>query len=54
MKRIKDLTIDLLAPVRLGLGIVALIATFKTVLFFPMLYLFIQFEIRAWVKFRGK
>ena len=46
--------IDILSPVRLGIGIVALIATYHTVLFFPFLYLFIHNEIKAWVKLRGK
>gem|GEM_PF-6199693 len=44
--------IDLLAPVRLGLGIVALIATLHTALFYPMLYLIIHNEVKVWVKWK--
>lgn len=48
----KKRTVDLASPIRLGIGIVALISTFHTPIFWLALYLVLAGEIRLWAKFR--
>lgn len=44
--------VDFIAPARVAIGIVALIATYGTPLFWLVLYLILAHEIEVWAKFR--
>lgn len=45
-------TVNLVGPFKVGIGVIALIVTYGTPLFWLALYLVVAEEIKLWVKFR--